>query len=157
LWQDKVQTVARMEDANEAVFLFYYIIYFILLGHGADSGAHGRGQCRGSSPFLMINSHIIVFSIMKSQLQVVAGLRQDLERGRQDLDRGRLELERCRQELEKTQLEQAAWRDEFRSQMEEKLQHLEEHVLKSLICLPYMSALYFCLICLPDGREATAP
>jgi hypothetical protein len=59
LWQDKVQTVARMEEANEAVvalfLMFYYfilIIYYILLGQGADSGAHGRGQCRGSSPFL---------------------------------------------------------------------------------------------------------
>ncbi len=102
-----MQTVARMEEANAAVVAL----------------------------FLMINSHIIVFSIMKlQQLQVVAGLRQDLERGRLELERGRLELERA-------QLEQAAWRDEFRSQMEEKLQHLEEHILKSLICLPY--------ICLP--------
>ena len=100
-----VQTLARMEEANAAVVAL----------------------------FLMINSHIIVFSIMKLQLQVVAGLRQDLERGRQELERGKLELERA-------QLEQAAWRDEFRSQMEEKLQHLEEHILKSLICLPYMSA-----------------
>ena len=102
--------MARMEEANAAVVAL----------------------------FLMINSHIIVFSIMKlQQLQVVAGLRQDLERGRLELERGRLELERA-------QLEQAAWRDEFRSQMEEKLQHLEEHILKSLICLPYMSALYVC-------------